>query len=193
MPDGSRVHGSRFDGPPSAGLLTVPNLITLARIGAVPLAVWLVVRHDFVLAFWLFLAAGVSDGIDGWLARRGAASAVGAVLDPVADKALMVSMYVALAAVGVLPAWLAILVVFRDLVIVGGVLCLSFIGIRVAIQPLLISKLNTVLQILLVAVALLCTGFHDPIPWMVTGLILAVAASTIASGFAYVWQWTVRP
>src|ERR1700712_4539478 len=179
MPDGARISG-----PHSTALLTAPNLITLARIGAVPLAVWLVLRQDLSLAFWLFLAAGVSDAIAGWLARRGSSSVIGAILDPVADKALLVSMYVTLAAVEVLPTWLAILVVFRDLVIVGGVLCLSFIGIRVAIRPLLISKLNTVLQILLVAVALLWTGFHDPIPWLANALILAVAASTCASGFA---------
>src|SRR6195952_2673626 len=179
MPDGARISG-----PHSTALLTAPNLITLARIGAVPLAVWLVLRQDLSLAFWLFLAAGVSDAIDGWLARRGSSSVIGAILDPVADKALLVSMYVTLAAVGELPPWLAILVVFRDLVIVGGILCLSFIGVRVAIKPLRISKLNTVLQILLVAVALLCTGFHDPIPWLANALILAVAASTCASGFA---------
>jgi cardiolipin synthase len=187
MPDGARISG-----PHSTALLTAPNLITLARIGAVPLAVWLVLRQDLSLAFWLFLAAGVSDAIDGWLARRGSSSVIGAILDPVADKALLVSMYVTLAAVGELPPWLAILVVFRDLVIVGGILCLSFIGVRVAIKPLRISKFNTVLQITLVALVLLISGWHLAIPSLVAALILCVALSTCASGAAYVWQWTAR-
>ena len=84
---------------------------------------------------------------------------MGALLDPVADKALLVTMYVTLAAVEALPDWLAILVVFRDVVIVGGVVVLSVLGQSVLIRPLYISKLNTVLQIVLVAVTLLLSGF----------------------------------
>ena len=91
--------------------------------------------------------------MDGWLARRnGGGNSVGALLDPVADKALLVTMYVTLAAVRVLPDWLAILVVFRDMVIVGGVVVLSLLGQSVLIRPLYVSKLNTALQIVLVAV-----------------------------------------
>ena len=98
--------------------------------------------------------------MDGWLARRnGGGNALGALLDPVADKALLVTMYVTLAAVNVLPDWLAILVVFRDVVIVGGVVVLAVLGQPVLIRPLYVSKLNTALQIVLVAVALLLAGF----------------------------------
>ena len=141
-------------------LLTLPNAITFARLCAVPATVWLMLRHDLHAAFAVFVAAGLSDAVDGWLARRrGGGNAIGAVLDPVADKALLVSMYVTLAAVGVLPDWLAILVVFRDVVIVGGVLVLAVLGHAVRIRPLLVSKLNTAMQIVLVAVALLLHGF----------------------------------
>ena len=112
--------------------------------------------------------------MDGWLARRnGGGNAVGALLDPVADKALLVTMYVTLAAVKVLPDWLAILVVFRDVVIVGGVVVLSLLGQPVLIRPLYVSKLNTALQIVLVAVALLLAGFGLAAPVLMHGAGLA--------------------
>lgn len=175
------------------GLMTLADAITLARLAAVPLVVWLVLRHHLALTFWLFVAAGASDAVDGWLARRnGGGSTLGSVLDPVADKALLVTMFVTLAAISVLPDWLAILVVFRDALIVGGVLVLSVLGQSVTIRPLYISKLNTAMQIVLVAVALLLAGFgrHDTLaaPWLLNALILAVAATTLASGTAYVWN-----
>ncbi len=186
MPDGTQL------GRPTTTLLTLPNVITFARLCAVPLAVWLVVEHWLAEAFYLFVAAGASDAVDGWLARRnGSSNTVGALLDPVADKSLLVTMYVTLAAVNELPAWLAILVVFRDVVIVGGVLVLSVLGQPVLIRPLYISKLNTALQIILVAWTLFQAGFGFARPLASEALIWAVAATTLASGAAYVWV-TVR-
>ena len=177
-----------------AGLFTLPNAITFARLCAVPGAVWLVLQHSYDMAFYVFLAAGISDGIDGWLARvRNARSRLGAILDPVADKALLVSMYVTLAAVGVLPDWLAILVVFRDLVIVGGVLVLYVLGQPPAIQPIMLSKANTVLQIALAATALLVAGWRLEAGPLLDLLIWATAASTFASGAVYVWLAARRP
>src|SRR5271154_1563253 len=161
MPDGTQVGRSA-----STVLLTLPNVITFARLCAVPLSVWLVLERQFAQAFFLFVAAGASDAIDGWLARRnGGGNSVGALLDPVADKALLVSMFVTLAAVNELPDWLTILVVFRDLVIVGGVIVLSVLGMPVAIRPLYVSKLNTAAQIVLVALTLLLAGYglHAPL------------------------------
>jgi cardiolipin synthase (CMP-forming) len=198
MPDGSIPEQSAGPAQNAGGMVTLPNVITFGRLCAVPLAVWLVLRQDMQGAFILFVLAGLSDAVDGWLARhRGAGSAIGAALDPVADKALLVSMYVTLAGVGVLPDFVAILVVFRDLVIVGGVLVLAVLGHPVAIRPIFISKINTVLQIVLVAVALLLTGFDltNPKPeqdllWL---LIWAVTASTLISGAAYVWKAARRP
>jgi len=179
-------------------LLMLANAITLARLCAVPAAIWLVLRHDLHVAFALFVAAGLSDAVDGWLARRaGGGSALGAVLDPAADKLLVVGMYVTLAAVGVLPDFLAILVVFRDLMIVGGVLVITMLGQPVAIRPLRLSKANTALQIVLVAVALLLAGFGlaDPMPvrLLLAALVWAVTATTVASGVAYLWQVIRRP
>lgn len=179
--------------PPEAGLLTLPNAITFARLCAVPAAVWLVLQHRLDLAFYVFVAAGVSDALDGWLARvRNARSRLGAILDPVADKALLVSMYVTLAAVGVLPDWLAILVVFRDLLIVGGVLVLYLLGQPPAIRPIRLSKANTALQLLLAAAALLVAGFGLQAAALLDALVLATAATTLGSGAAYVWGATGR-
>lgn len=179
--------GSPLPQPAGNAVVNLPNIITFARLCAVPAAVWLVLHERFAAAFWVFVAAGVSDGLDGWLARRRGPTTVGTLLDPVADKLLLVSMCVTLAAVHKLPDWLAILVVFRDLVIVGGVLVLTASGQKVPIRPLLISKLNTVLQILLVALTLgmLATGWGWP--EVTLALTWAVAASTLASGAAYVW------
>lgn len=169
------------------GLFTLPNAITLGRLCAVPAAVWLMLQHRLDLAFLVFVGAGVSDAIDGWLARvMRARSLLGAILDPVADKALLVSVYVTLAAIGVLPDWLAILVVFRDLLIVGGVILLVVLGQPPTIRPLLVSKLNTVLQIGLAALALFLAGFGLKAEWLLQAMIWCVATTTFGSGAAYV-------
>jgi cardiolipin synthase (CMP-forming) len=182
MPDGTQLTRAA-----ATGLLTAPNLITFGRLCAVPLAFWLIVEQRLDYAFWLFLAAGASDAVDGWLARRYGGNSIGAVLDPVADKALLVTMYVTLAAVRELPDWLAIMVVFRDLLIVGGVIVLGVLGQPVAIRPLYVSKLNTALQIVLIAATLFVSGFDISAPYVLTVLAWIVAASTLISGGAYVW------
>ena len=178
--------GGRANQGHSTALLTLPNIITFARLCAVPGAVYLVLHEQFLAAFWLFLGAGVSDGVDGWLARRQGPTYVGALLDPVADKALLVTMYIMLAAVHVLPDWLAIMVVFRDLIIVGGVLVLYLLGDPPVIKPLLVSKLNTFLQIILVAAVLLLAGIGRQEEPLRLSLIWLVAASTLVSGAAYI-------
>ena len=184
--------GGEFARPTSYGFVTLPNIITFARLCAVPMAVWLVLQEYFATAFWLFAGAGASDAVDGWLARRRGSSFVGALLDPVADKALLMTMYVTLAAVHVLPDWLAILVVFRDAVILGGVVVIALLGQPLMIQPLMISKVNTVLQIVLVALALLGAATDMSEPMAMWALSWLVAASTLSSGAAYVWK-AARP
>jgi len=188
--DISAVRGAH-EMPPIRGaheVVNLPNIITFGRLCAVPLAVWLVIQRQMGFAFGLFALAGLSDAIDGWLARRRGGSALGAMLDPVADKALLVSMFITLAAVGVLPSWIAILVVFRDLVIVGGIMVMWQLSMPVRIKPLLFSKLNTALQLLLVGVVLLLEGFALQAPWLRILLIWTVAATTLGSGAAYVWK-----
>ncbi len=194
MPDGGHVSDGLSGAAAGAGrgaghvFQLVPNAITFARLCAVPAAVWLVLRSHTGWAFFVFAAAGISDAIDGALARRLGPTHIGALLDPIADKALLVSMYVTLAAVDLLPDWLAILVVFRDLLIVGGVIAMSVLGHKLHIRPLLISKINTTLQLLLVGLVLLLSGFGLSQPPLVRVLVFLVAASTLLSGAAYVRQ-----
>src|SRR5262245_24106710 len=125
--------------------LSIPNLITLARILAVPVIVWAITAGEMRGAFILFLLAGVSDLIDGFLAKRfGMATELGAYLDPLADKAMIVSIYVALGIVEAMPRWLVILVVSRDIMIVGAVILSWLVNKPVKLKPLTVSKLNTV-------------------------------------------------
>ncbi len=179
MPDGLHRRGP-------GEVVNLANIITFARLCAVPVAVWFVLHRQLGLAAIVFAGAAVSDALDGWLARRRGGTALGAMLDPLADKALLVSMFVTLAAVGVLPDWLAILVVFRDILIVGGILLLWQAGHPVRIKPLRISKVNTALQLALIAMVLLLEAFGLEVWPLRLALIGVVTASTLLSGAAYV-------
>ncbi|MBS7813191.1 CDP-alcohol phosphatidyltransferase family protein [Roseococcus pinisoli] len=185
------------EGPSAHHLLTLPNLITMARLAAVPATIWLILHHRLDMAFLLFVAAGVSDALDGWLARyTDSRTVIGALLDPVADKALLVSVYVTLAVMGVLPDWLAILVVFRDVTIVGGLLLLWVLGARTAIKPLYVSKLNTAMQLILAGIALFQAGFGVGLGPTLVILIWLTAATTAWSGIAYIFsasRWLKAP
>ncbi len=171
----------------------VPNLITLARLFSVPAMVWLILDARYEAAFWLFVVAGVSDALDGFLARRlRIRSTVGAFLDPLADKALLVGVYVTLGYAGHVPQWLVILVVFRDIIIIGGALLYHTLTQRLTMQPLLVSKINTGTQIGFAAYVLaqLGLGFDDG--GIALLLMYGVAITTIVSGFAYVVVWGRR-
>ncbi|QFU16266.1 CDP-alcohol phosphatidyltransferase family protein [Microvirga thermotolerans] len=171
--------------------MTIPNLITIARLVIVPLLIVMIVQGHYDAAFVLFVAAGLSDAADGFIARHfDMRSEFGAYLDPVADKALLVSIYVTLAVAGAIPGWLAIAVVSRDAMIVGAVL-LSWIMHRpVAIKPLLVSKLNTGAQIAFAAFVLAANAFDvtvaEPVRIAMMGI---VAALTVASAGAYLGGW----
>jgi len=168
----------------------LPNLITLGRLFLVPVAITMIATGRWLDAFIVFLVAGISDAIDGWLAKTfNLQTELGAFLDPVADKALLVSIYVALTIVQVIPAPLTILVVARDLMIVGAIMMSWFIGKPVEIRPLLVSKLNTTVQIGFAAVVLAAKAFHFSIgPWFDICLY-TVAALTLVSLLAYLWRW----
>ena len=187
MPDGAARPGLV-----AGAVFNLPNVITVARLCAVPVAVWLALRHHLAATFVVFSIAGVSDAVDGWLARRRGGSALGAILDPLADKALLVCMFLALAHLGVLPVWLVALAVGRDALIVAGLLMLWLRGAPVTMRPLPISKLNTALQLLLVGVALLLRGFGLQAEPALQALIWVVAATTVASSAAYIRQAAQR-
>jgi cardiolipin synthase len=170
--------------------VSLPNLISLARLLAVPVAIYFILSQYYALAFWLFVAAGVSDAIDGYLAKHfGQASALGAYLDPLADKALLVGVYVTLGYAGYVPTWLAILVVFRDVIIIGGVILLHISAQGVRMKPLIVSKVNTAAQIALIALVLgeLGLGAEWAMPRM--AMVYLVAVTTLLSGGAYIVQW----
>lgn len=172
-------------------MVSLPNFISLARLLCVPLAIWLIVTNEIRAAFWVFVAAGISDAIDGFIAKQfNAATTLGRYIDPLADKALLVSVYVTLGLHGALPDWLVILVVFRDVLIIGGALLIHTLTDQtMRIEPLFVSKLNTVMQILLVVVVLAALGFGLDDHGLKPVLVGVTAITTILSGAAYIARW----
>ncbi len=165
----------------------VPNLLSLGRLLSVPVEVWLIIDGEMAWAFWLFVVAGLSDAVDGFIARFWRArSALGAYLDPVADKTLLVCTFLALAKVGLLPNWLVVLVVSRDIMIVGGILLLYTLRIAVVMQPSFISKVNTLVQIVLAGGILAIHGLElQELSPLVRPLVWLAGATTLASGAVY--------
>ena len=173
--------------------MNLPNFISLGRLLAVPFAVWMIINGFLLAAFWLFVIAGISDAVDGYIAKRfNAETAVGKYLDPLADKALLVSVFISLGASGYLESWLVIMVVFRDALIVSGALLYHTLTHRLTMQPLRISKINTAAQIVLVAQVLGQHGLQLDTAWISHLLAYAVAATTVASGAAYLLEWARR-
>ena len=171
-------------------LISLPNLISLARLFAVPLMVWLIVAGEMTVAFWVFVAAGISDAVDGFIAKRfDAITTFGSYIDPLADKALLVSCFVALGIEGQIANWLVILVVFRDVVIIGGAILAVPLERPVIMRPLFISKLNTTTQIILVALVLaeIGVGVHEA--KLIVLMQYIVAATTLASGIGYAYRY----
>lgn len=170
--------------------MTIPNLITLGRLFMVPLVIVMIVNARWEAAFIIFVVAGISDAVDGFLAKRcGMASELGAWLDPIADKALIVSIYIALALVGAIPTWLVILVVARDIMIVAAVLLSWLLARPVTIAPFLVSKLNTAAQIGFAALALGSRAFGIDLGSAAVVGELVVAILTLTSMAAYLAFW----
>jgi cardiolipin synthase len=170
--------------------LTLPNLITIGRLLLVPLIVWFIVASQPLAAFVVLVAAGISDAVDGFLARTlDLRSELGTYLDPIADKTMLVSIYVTLAVVAAIPAWLTILIVSRDVLIVGAVVLSWVLGEPTSVQPLRLSKVNTLLQILLAAVVLGDLAFPIDLGYLTWALIYLVAILTVASGGVYLVEW----
>lgn len=170
--------------------LSLPNLITLARILLVPVMVWAIASDQMTVSFILFLVAGISDGVDGFLAKRfGMATEVGAYLDPLADKVLIVSIYVSLGVVEAIPRWLVILVVSRDLLIVGGIMLSWVLGNPVTIKPATVSRLNTVAQIVLGGLVIAARAFHWDVELPEAVLMGLVAILTLLSIGVYLRDW----
>ena len=165
----------------------IPNILSVIRIVlVVPIAMALA-EHRLSLATLLFFVAAASDGVDGWLARRfGWQSALGGVLDPIADKVLLATVFVTLAYLKLVPLWLMMAAVGRDVIIVAGAIAYRvFIG-PVTAHPSLISKINTLCQAAYILAVLSREEFSEPPQWMAIWLGAMVFATVIISGIDYV-------
>jgi cardiolipin synthase len=171
----------------------IPNAITVLRFFLVPPVVILLLQERFTAALLVFGVAGFSDGLDGFLAKRfDWRSRLGGIIDPLADKLLLVSSFVTLGWLGLIPAWLVLLVILRDLVIIAGA---TFYHMRIEqfeAEPSIASKLNTGTQILLVLAVLYSSGIQTLPALLMDILLYSVLATTLWSGFDYVWTWGRR-
>lgn len=174
-------------------MIYIPNLLTLARIALVPLLIVLLQDQKFLASLVVFIVAGITDGLDGYIAKRfNAQTQLGAILDPLADKALLVSSYVMLSMMQLIPFWLVVAVVFRDIVIVCGYLIFVLFFGAVETWPLMISKLNTFLQIIFIVLVLGMLAGASELSILVAPLSYAVLITSIASGCAYVYIGSVK-
>jgi cardiolipin synthase len=171
----------------------IPNIITVLRFLLVPPVVLLLLQEQFGLALLMFGVAGFSDALDGYLAKRfNWTSHLGALMDPLADKLLLVSSFITLGWLQLIPLWLVGVVILRDMVIVSGALVYNFRIERLEAEPTMVSKLNTVTQIVLVLAILFSQAVTAmPFLWMDV-LLYSVLITTLWSGFDYVWRWSRR-
>lgn len=179
--------------------MTLPNIISLARLLSVPFNVWLILVDQWRLALLVFCLAGLSDAVDGLLAKRfGMQSRLGRYLDPIADKVLLVAIFIVLGSQQLLPLWLVILVVSRDILIAGGLMLLYLFDQPFEPKPFLSSKINTATQIILAASVIGTQAFPAEAfaleIWqpLVQILIIGTALTTAASGTEYVVDWWRR-
>lgn len=170
--------------------MNLPNIITTGRVILVPVIFWLLVTGQSQLAFYAFLAAGLSDAVDGFLANRfDWKTELGSYLDPIADKLLFVSIFVAFGVSGALPSWLVIAVVSRDILIVAGVVLAWLMDRPFQMKPLGVSKAHTAALVVLVAIVLADQAFALGLDTLKTLLIGLTGALTFASLAAYLDLW----
>lgn len=168
--------------------MTIPNILTVGRVFLTPMVVWLVAGGWLTAALFLFFVAGMSDAFDGYLARKyNQKSRFGAYLDPLADKILLVSSFIVLWYIGLIPWWLLTVTTARDLMIMSGVLYLHFMGIQVEMRPLGVSKANTFFQLVTVFMLLGLNLVRLP-SWIYSALFLVTAGLSIYSGWRYVQE-----
>lgn len=172
----------------------LPNLLTAGRLCSIVPFLFFFFEKKFEIALYVFLAAGLTDALDGWLARHFHwQSLLGLFLDPIADKLLIVLSFFSLAWVQILPWWLIILVLFRDLSILVGVLAWYYVMRReIDFKPSILSKINTFMELLLVCYCLLSLVFALQHPWILDALIGVVALTTILSHVGYLWMWAKK-
>jgi cardiolipin synthase len=171
----------------------LPNIISFLRLLAVMPVVYLLLEREFGWALALFAAAGLSDGLDGFLAKHfGWQSRLGGILDPLADKTLLVVCFLVLGTLSLIPVWLVVAVISRDLLIVGGATLYNYRVEELQAAPIIASKINTVVQIL-VLVAVMADAGPRPLPdWVMDALMWTCLATVVVSGAQYVWIWSQK-
>ncbi|MBM4306435.1 MAG: CDP-diacylglycerol--glycerol-3-phosphate 3-phosphatidyltransferase [Deltaproteobacteria bacterium] len=170
--------------------MNLPNTLTLIRVLLIPVFVILIMNHSFWWALITFAIAGITDGLDGLLARlTRQKTELGAFLDPIADKLLLISAYLTLAIIEILPGWLSVIVITRDIIILLGILVIMLISHPPQIRPSFISKVTTTFQILTVLLALL-TGYDPLFKPLTSVAIYATTCLTILSGIHYIYLGT---
>jgi len=168
----------------------LPNAISISRIALILPILLLFINNQFGWALALFLAAGLSDGIDGYLAKRFHwDTRLGAFLDPAGDKLLLAWSYGTLAYLGHIPVWLAVIVIFRDVVIVAGSFMYHYLVRRLEGEPTRISKLNTALEFVFLVFVMSKAGYGWPDDITIIVLGAAVLVTVVISGYDYVWNW----
>jgi cardiolipin synthase len=171
----------------------IPNAICIARIVLVAPLVAYIVDGRYAAALVVLVVAGLSDGVDGFLAKRfGWQTRLGSLLDPAADKLLLVAAFVSLTFVGLVPVALTVIVIARDVIIVLGALCYQWLIAPVQGEPSVISKLNTACQLAMLFFVLTAAAFAWPPPISLTMLGAAVVFTSFVSGLNYVLRWSVR-
>ena len=171
----------------------IPNLISFLRLLLIIPVVWYLLAQRYEIALILFAIAGLSDAVDGHLARKyNWGSHLGGWLDPLADKAMQVSVYVCLAWLQLIPWWLLSAVIIRDLLIVSGGVFYYYRVERVNAAPSMISKLNTLMQILLVIIVLLHMSIYPLPDNVIDTTIYLVFITTLLSGLDYVLTWGIK-
>jgi cardiolipin synthase len=177
----------------SVRVFTLPNVITLLRLLAVPGVAWLIYQERWAPACWLFLVAALSDGVDGFLARRmKQISALGAALDPVADKALGLVTLVMLTKAGAIPLWVTLTILLRDTVIVLGALSYRGLAGRLEIHPTWLGKTHVAAEFALLALVLGVLAQWLVLEDWMQPLFVAVFVIAAASGVQYVWIWSAK-
>lgn len=169
----------------------IPNIISVFRILLIIPIALLLHHQSWTNAFILILIAGISDALDGFLARVfNWQSRLGSFLDPIADKLLLIVIFISLVQKGIIPLWLAVLVIGRDLIILLGATACQLITRKLEMSPLFISKVNTALQILFILLMMYHLAFSNLSRQLIEGMQIAVAITTVLSGIAYIVIWS---
>ena len=171
----------------------IPNILTILRLLLVVPILLAVFNKEYTIAFYLFLIAGITDALDGLLARfYNWTTDFGAMIDPLADKVMLMGSFIVLWWTAQIPGWLVLSVVGRDVWIMSGAVAYQFLIGKVEFEPTLISKINTFLQILLIVIILIHLSFATLPEALIKLLMVSVLTTCLLSFIQYTWKWSIK-